>query len=83
MAKSLYVKRGERVLGPTALADLRRHAASGRLRTSDLVGESGNGPWRPAAEIDVLAEVLASSRNDVDDMIIEDISERNEMYEGL
>ena len=61
MARSFYVKRGERIVGPTALVVLRQHAESGRLRKTDVVGESEDGPWRPATEWDELAPFLVSS----------------------
>lgn len=64
MARLFYVKRGERVVGPTALVTLRQHAESGRLRKTDLVGESEDGPWRAATGWDELARFLASSVED-------------------
>ena len=65
MARSFYVKRGQRIVGPTALVVLRQHAESGRLRKTDLVGESEDGPWRPATEWDELARFLISSVEDI------------------
>ena len=80
MAVLFFVKRGERILGPTRLADLFQHAASGRLRANDLVGESPKGPWLPARQLDELEDAWASSRDATEAAAAEDDSERNRMY---
>jgi uncharacterized RDD family membrane protein YckC len=46
-----YAKQG-RQLGPVALAELSRMAASGELLSTDLVWKQGMAQWRPAREID-------------------------------
>ena len=80
MAVLFFVKRGERILGPTRLADLFQHAASGRLRANDLVGESPKGPWLPARQLDELEDAWASSRDATEAAAAEDDSEWDRMY---
>ena len=75
MAVLFFVKRGERILGPTRLADLFQHAASGRLRANDLVGESPKGPWLPARQLDELEDAWASSRDATEAAAAEDDSD--------
>jgi len=75
MARLFFVKRGERIVGPTGLADLCQHAASGRLRANDLVGESQEGPWLAASQVDGLGTAWASSPGEFDDLAAEDDSQ--------
>jgi len=81
MAGLFFVKRGERIVGPTGLADLRQHAASGRLRANDVVSESQEGPWLPASTVEGLGDAWVSSGDAPAALATEDDSEWDRMYQ--
>ena len=66
MARTFFVKRGERIHGPTGLVEMQQHASTGRLRQADLVSESKDGPWQPAIQVNALAKVLVATRASLD-----------------
>ena len=49
MARDWYIQRGDIVSGPFTGTELRRQAAAGELKTADLICQSREGPWHPAA----------------------------------
>ncbi len=66
MTRTFFVKRGERIHGPTGLVDMQQHASTGRLRQTDLVSESKDGPWQPAIQVNALAKALVATRASLD-----------------
>ncbi len=72
MTRTFFIKRGERIHGPTGLVEMQQHASTGRLRQADLVSESKDGPWQPAIQVNVLAKVLVATRASLDGPDAED-----------
>ena len=47
----VFVNRGSKTIGPVSTQKLRALVASGKVRQTDQIGRSENGPWQPAGEV--------------------------------
>ena len=51
MAATYFLRRGDRVQGPIPAAKIRPLHAAGRIRSSDEIATSADGPWRRYSEV--------------------------------
>ncbi|MEE3367877.1 MAG: GYF domain-containing protein, partial [Planctomycetota bacterium] len=58
MSKQYYVRRGNKISGPAKAELLKRSAANGKLKATDQVSTSHNGPWRAVSQVPSLASHL-------------------------
>lgn len=47
----VFINRGSKTIGPVSTQKLRALVASGKVRQTDQIGRSENGPWQPAGEV--------------------------------
>lgn len=60
MSSSFFLKRPSGIFGPYSLEQAKVAAATGRLRSADLIAPSRQGPWQPVAENFELSAFLAA-----------------------
>ena len=61
MSQQYFIRRGSKVSGPAKAELLEQYAASGKLRPTDEVSPSQEGPWRAVQQVPLLARHLAAS----------------------
>ena len=61
MSQQYFIRRGTQVSGPAKAELLEQSAASGKLRPTDEVATSREGPWRAVQQVPLLARHLAAS----------------------
>lgn len=47
----VFINRGSKTIGPVSSQKLRALVASGKVRQTDQIGRSENGPWQPAGDV--------------------------------
>ena len=57
MATQFFVRRGEKVVGPVTDGQLRQTVSAGRVRVTDQVGKSRDGPWSVVGKVPALASL--------------------------
>ena len=58
MSQQYFIRRGTKVSGPAKAELLEQYAASGKLRPTDEVSTSQEGPWRAVQQVPLLARHL-------------------------
>ncbi|MEE3368499.1 MAG: GYF domain-containing protein, partial [Planctomycetota bacterium] len=58
MSNQYYVRRGSKISGPAKAELLEQYAAKGKLRATDQVSTSPNGPWHTVSQVPSLASHL-------------------------
>ena len=58
MSQQYFIRRGAQVSGPAQAELLEQYAASGKLRPTDEVATSREGPWRAVQQVPLLARHL-------------------------
>jgi len=58
VSNQYYVRRGSKISGPAKAELLERYAANGKLRATDQVSTSQNGPWHTVSQVPSLASHL-------------------------
>ena len=58
MSQQYFIRRGSKVSGPAKAELLEQYAASGKLRPTDEVATSREGPWRAVQQVPLLARHL-------------------------
>ena len=58
MSQQYFIRRGSKVSGPAKAELLEQYAASGKLRPTDEVSTSQEGPWRAVQQVPLLARLL-------------------------
>ena len=58
MSQQYFIRRGSKVSGPAKAELLEQYAASGKLRPTDEVSTSQEGPWRAVQQVPLLARHL-------------------------
>ncbi|MEE3368951.1 MAG: hypothetical protein VX346_06370 [Planctomycetota bacterium] len=61
MSQQYFIRRGTKVSGPAQADLLQQYAASGKLRPTDEVSTSREGPWHAVQQVPLLARHLAAS----------------------
>ena len=58
MSQQYFIRRGTKVSGPAQADLLQQYAASGKLRPTDDVATSREGPWHAVQQVPLLARHL-------------------------
>lgn len=61
----VFINRGSKTIGPVSTQKLRALVASGKVRQTDQIGRSENGPWQPAGDVQGLFPDAASANDPV------------------
>ena len=61
MASHLFVKRGEKLVGPVSLAQIKSSIESGKFIASDKVAKEKGGPWRSLGNVPSLASLFPAA----------------------
>jgi len=72
MAKQYFLKRGKKVVGPMAAADLKRQVSNEKIIASDELSETERGPWKRVDAVPALRDLISPAEDewftdDIDD----------------
>jgi hypothetical protein len=81
MAKQFFIRRSGKVVGPILADKLKENVASGKIRVTDQVGESNEGPWHVVGEVPTFEKMLSPEEADPLDGLPTESDDAGQSYE--